>query len=289
MLIPEWINVRYNEDNVKPVIDYIEKHDITTVCEDALCPNRWTCYAHRELTFMILGNTCTRQCRFCGVGKGVPQQVDPYEAEKVLNTIKHFGSDYAVITSVTRDDLIDNGAGQFVNVIRRLKSNGVHVEVLIPDFNGNAELIAMIVNAEPDVIAHNIETVGRLYPVIRPLSDYNISLSVLETIKRLNKHAITKSGFMMGLGETISEVKKLMYELKETGCDILTVGQYLKPLPESYDVKEYIHPDIFKMIEEYGYNLGFKVIKAAPFVRSSFMARDMWVKTGLTQKNAFAK
>lgn len=278
MLIPDWINTRYKEDEVKPVMEYIETHGITTVCESALCPNRWTCYAHKELTFMILGNTCTRQCRFCGVGKGLPQEVNPREPELVLETIRHLGSDYAVITSVTRDDLFDNGASQFVKVIGLLKSNNIHVEVLIPDFNGNPQFIALIVNADPDVIAHNIETVNRLYPLIRPLSDYYISLSVLETIKRLNKNATTKSGFMMGLGETISEVKELMYELKETGCDILTIGQYLKPLPESYEVKEYVHPDVFKMLEAYGYKLGFKMVKSAPFVRSSFMAKDMWIK-----------
>ncbi|MGC9026678.1 MAG: lipoyl synthase [bacterium] len=278
MLLPDWINVRYNEDTIKPVQDYIECNNIATVCESALCPNRWSCYGKKELTFMILGTQCTRQCGFCGVEKGKPEQVDEHEDQKILNTLKYFGSDYAVITSVTRDDLKDKGAHQFVKVINTLKENGIHVEVLIPDFDGDPELIKMIVDAQPDVIAHNVETISRLYPIIRPFSDYYISLSVLETIKRIDRNAITKTGFMMGLGENLSEIMELMREIRETDCDLLTVGQYLKPLPESYDVKAYIHPETFKMIEQYAYTLGFKMVNAAPFVRSSFMAKQMWLK-----------
>ncbi len=277
MTMPDWINVRYNENSIKPMEDYIEQHHVITVCESALCPNRWSCYSRKEITFMILGRQCTRQCRFCGVRKGLPEQVDEYEHEKILNVLKWIGADYTVVTSVTRDDLHDNGAHQFVKVIRTLRYNNIHVEVLIPDFNGNEELIGLIVEACPDIIAHNIETIRRLYPSIRPLSDYYTSLSVLEMIKHIDKHTITKSGFMLGLGEHINEIKELMYDIKKTGCDVLTIGQYLKPLPENEDVKTYVHPEVFNMLEGYGYTLGFKVVKASPFVRSSFMARDMWL------------
>lgn len=284
MLLPDWINVRYNEDNIKPIQDYIEKHNISTVCESAICPNRWDCYSKKELTFMILGTQCTRQCKFCGVEKGLPGIVDAHEDQRILKTVNYFGSDYAVITSVTRDDLDDKGSQQFVKVIKTLKEHLIHVEVLIPDFNGDPELIETIVHAGPDVIAHNIETINRLYPVIRPFSDYYISLSVLEMVKRTYKEAITKTGFMVGLGESMAEIKELMQEIRQTECDILTIGQYLKPLPSSYEVKAYIHPDAFREIEEYGYRLGFKVINASPFARSSFMAKQLWLKA-LTLKN----
>ncbi len=280
MLMPDWITVRYNEKNIKPVTDYIEQHGVDTVCESALCPNRWECYGRGEITFLILGMQCTRQCGFCGVEKGTPGQVDEREHERILDAVKWFGADYAVVTSVTRDDLADNGAHQFVKVIRTLRNNGIHAEVLIPDFNGHEEFIRLIVEAGPDIIAHNMETIKQFYQGIRPLSDYNTSLAVLETVKRINKDAITKSGFMLGFGEDMDAVKELMYDIKQTGCDILTIGQYLKPLPENVEVATYVHPGVFTMLEAYGYALGFQVVKASPLVRSSFMAREMWRAAG---------
>ncbi len=276
--MPGWITVRCNENKIKPVADYLEHNSINTVCESAVCPNRWTCYADKELTFMILGERCTRQCGFCGVSKGIPEKVDTHEYESILDTIRWLGADYTVITSVTRDDLPDRGAYQFAKVIGTLKGIGTHVEVLIPDFDGDESLIKTVINAGPDIIGHNMETVYGLYPSIRPLSDYGTSLSVLETIKKLQKGMITKSGIMLGFGERMREVKELMQDIRSTDCEMLTIGQYLKPAPENTDVKAYLHPEVFKMLEEYGYKLGFKAVYSSPFTRSSFHARDMWMK-----------
>ncbi len=278
MIKPEWIKVRYSENRIKPVADYLEQNRIHTVCESAVCPNRWACYADKELTFMILGERCTRQCGFCAVTKGVPENVDEHECKTILNTVEWLGADYAVITSVTRDDLPDCGAHQFAKVIHALKNSNIHTEVLIPDFDGDEKLIRAVIDAGPDVIAHNMETVQRLYRHLRPGSDYSTSLGVLECIKRTQKNMITKSGFMMGLGEDISEVKELMRDIMAAGCDILTVGQYLRPSEDNEEVKAYIHPGVFKMLEAFGHGLGFKVVQSAPLVRSSFQAREMWMR-----------
>ena len=278
MMKPAWINVRYNENRIRPVADYLDQKGIPTVCESALCPNRWTCYANREMTFMILGEICTRQCGFCGVPKGVPGNTGNHESAAILNTVRWLGADYVVITSVTRDDLPDGGAGQFAETVRILKAAGIQVEVLIPDFNGDEGSIQAVLEAQPAVAGHNMETVQGLYQAVRPLSDYATSLSVLGIIKKSGKNIITKSGFMLGLGETIPQVKELMRDIRDTGCDALTIGQYLKPLPENDDVKTYVHPGVFRMLEEYGYGLGFNVVRASPLVRSSFMAKDMWME-----------
>ncbi|MCL4478399.1 MAG: lipoyl synthase [Deltaproteobacteria bacterium] len=271
---PEWITVNYNENSIATVSDYLVEHGINTVCEGALCPNRWTCYAHKEVTFMILGSNCTRRCMFCNVSKGIPDSVDEYEAERILSTVKWLGSDYAVITSVTRDDLSDGGAEQFVIAIELLNANDIDVEVLIPDFNGEDDPLKAIVDAGPKVIAYNMETVLDLYPVVRPLSNYATGLYVLDEIKRLNKKIVTKSGFMLGLGENLVQIKELIRNIKDTGCDILTIGQYLKPTESHMDVKTYVHPKMFKMLEEYAYKLGFGSVQAAPFARSSLNARN---------------
>lgn len=278
MIKPAWINVRYNEDRIRPVAGYLEQQAIATVCESALCPNRWTCYANRELTFMILGEICTRQCGFCGVSKGVPAPAVYRETAAILNAVRWLGADYVVITSVTRDDLQDGGAGQFAEVVRTLGAAGIRVEVLIPDFNGDEGSIRTVLEAQPVVAGHNMETVQELYPAVRPLSDYATSLSVLGIIKKTGKNTVTKSGFMLGLGETMTQVKELMRAVRDTGCDALTLGQYLKPLPENAEVKTYVHPEVFKMLEDYGYGLGFSVVRAAPFVRSSFRAKEMWLE-----------
>jgi lipoic acid synthetase len=278
MLMPDWITVRYNEKSIKPVADYIEQHGVDTVCESALCPNRWECYANKELTFMILGERCTRRCGFCAVSKGVPEPVDEHEGEAILDTVTWLGADYAVVTSVTRDDLPDKGASLFAKVIGMLRDNNIHTEVLIPDFDEDERLIKKVVDAGPDVIAHNIETVQSLYPHIRPLSDYATSLGVLARIKNLNKKMITKSGFMLGLGEDIPDAKDLMKDIRETGCDSLTIGQYLRPSDDNEEVRTYLHPEVFNMLETFGYDIGFKAVRSAPFVRSSYRAREMWME-----------
>ncbi len=275
-MVPDWIRVSYNEGRVGPVADYIGRNRVNTVCEGALCPNRWTCYADRELTFMILGERCTRRCGFCGVQKGTPGSVDEDECRTVLEAAAWLGADYVVLTSVTRDDLPDGGAGQFATVIRSLRERGIQVEALVPDFNGDETLIAAVLDAYPDVVAHNMETTAALYPAIRPMSDYAVSLSVLSTIKRLRRDLPTKSGFMLGIGEDMTEVRGLMQDIRSTGCDILTIGQYLKPSPENVEVRAYVHPEVFAMLEEYGYALGFIAVQSGPLVRSSFRARKMW-------------
>ncbi len=278
MMQPDWIAVRYNEDRVQPVADYLERTGIATVCESALCPNRWTCYPDREITFMILGETCTRQCGFCGVNKGTPGHIDGHEHEEILAAVRWLGARYVVITSVSRDDLEDGGAAQFAKVVRALGKTGTRVEVLTPDFNGDAAAIGTVLSSGPVVAGHNMETVPRLYPSIRPLSDYATSLSVLATIKKDGRNVFAKSGFMLGLGETLPEVRSLMQDIRSTGCDMLTIGQYLRPLPGQEQVKAYVHPQVFAALQEYGYELGFKAVQASPLVRSSFRAQEMWLQ-----------
>lgn len=278
MIKPGWISVRYNEKRIQPVADYLERSGVPTVCESALCPNRWTCYADRELTFMILGETCTRRCGFCAVAKGVPGHVDDHEARTILDAVTWLHAGYTVITSVTRDDLPDRGASSFANVIRTLRDKGIRVEVLIPDLDGDEQLIRTVVDAGPDVIAHNMETVRGLYRHVRPLSDYTTSLGVLAHIKRINNNMITKSGFMLGLGEDLNEVRELMRDIRETGCDMLTIGQYLRPSEENEEVRAYIHPEVFNTLGAFGYGLGFRAVRSSPFVRNSFRAREMWTE-----------
>lgn len=280
MIQPAWITVRYSEDRVQPVADYLSRTGVSTVCESALCPNRWTCYPDREITFMILGEICTRQCGFCGVSKGTPGEVNEHEIEAILAAVRWLKADYAVITSVTRDDLQDGGAGQFARVVRALRDAGTRAELLIPDFNGNTASLEVVLASGPVVIGHNMETVRRLYAPVRPVSDYTTSLAVLETLGQTGGKILTKSGFMLGLGETLPEVKGLMQDIRSTGCDMLTIGQYLRPLPEHEQVKAYVHPRVFSMLEEYGYALGFKAVRSSPLVRSSFKAKEMWQQAG---------
>lgn len=278
-MMPDWIRVRYSEGRTGPVADYIERNGVVTVCEGAACPNRWTCYANGELTFMILGQRCTRRCGFCGVSGGVPEGIDGHECRTILDAVRWLGTDYAVVTSVTRDDLPDGGAGQFAEVVGSLRGMGCRVEVLVPDFRGNEASIGTVLGAGPDVVGHNMETTADLYTAIRPMSDYAVGLSVLETIKRLDSDMPTKSGFMLGLGESMTGVKGLMQDIRSTGCDMLTIGQYLRPSSENVEVREYVRPEVFGMLEEYAYSLGFRAVRASPLSRSSLGAREMWLRT----------
>jgi len=249
-----------------------------TVCESALCPNIGKCWGEGVATFMILGDICTRACRFCAVKAGLPQGADVNEPGEVASAVKDLNLQYVVITSVARDDLEDEGAGHFVDTINavREKNLGTKIEVLIPDFSNKYESIQKLVQAKPEVVSHNVETVRRLSPGIRPQADYDRSLEVLKNFKRFGPSIFTKTSFMVGLGETDDEIIELMQDLVETGCDILTIGQYLAPtqLKRHVRVARFVKPEMFAFYKQKGLELGFKHVMSAPLVRSSFIAEQ---------------
>ncbi len=273
--IPAHIKKRITlSENFLYVRDTLKNSNINTVCESAICPNIYECYNKKYASFMILGKICTRNCKFCGVTKGNPDKIDKKEPERIAEIVKKLKMKYVVITSVTRDDLSDGGANQFARVTEEIRkiSPDTKIELLIPDLKGDLNSLKIIFNSRPDVISHNIETVSSLYPVIRPKSNYKISMKVLYEIKK--NGFMTKSGFMLGLGEREDEIFKLMDELLKTGCDILTVGQYLKPDKNSYEVKKYYTEDFFLKIKEYGLKIGFKQVFSGIFYRSSYLAEN---------------
>jgi len=247
-----------------------------TVCESALCPNMGKCWGEGVATFMILGDICTRACRFCAVKAGRPQAVDPQEPEEVAQAVFEMKLRYVVITSVARDDLDDEGAGHFRDMITaiRYRNPETKIEVLIPDFSNRSECLKILADARPEVISHNIETVCRLSPDIRPQADYDRSLDVLRNFKQIAPTILTKSSFMVGLGETEEEIGDVMRDLAETGCDILTIGQYLAPtqLKRHVRVHQFVAPEEFKHYQQKGLELGFKHVMSAPLVRSSYIA-----------------
>jgi len=257
--------------------------NINTVCNEAKCPNISHCFKNSKLTFMILGDTCTRSCRFCGVKKKSGTQepfleIDLDEPKRIAAAIKEFGINYAVITSVTRDDLEDGGAGQFAEVIELIQEAvpGIKVEALIPDFRGEPSSLRRVLNAGPTVAAHNMETVSRLYAELRPEADYRLSLNLLSKIKELAPGINTKSSLMLGLGETRQEVIATMEDLRYNDCDILTLGQYLAPSVEHYPVKEFISIEQFQDYKRIGDSLGFKAVLSGPLVRSSYRAEEVY-------------
>ncbi len=253
-----------------------------TVCDHAKCPNRMECYARKTATFMILGSVCTRACRFCGVAKGRPAPPDLDEPRRVAEAVFRLGLEHAVITCVTRDDLPDGGAEHFAKTIRAIKQKTptTLVEVLIPDFRGDREALKRVVDAQPDVIDHNIETVERLTPKVRDRrATYRQSLTVLENVKKLDPTRYTKSSIMVGLGETDEEILQTMRDLRAVGVDILTIGQYLRPSPRHIEVVEYVHPDKFAHWKEIGEAMGFRYVAAGPLVRSSYRAGEFFIKS----------
>ncbi|NTV29278.1 MAG: lipoyl synthase [Candidatus Omnitrophica bacterium] len=249
-----------------------------TVCEGARCPNLGRCWNRGAATFMILGDTCTRACRFCAVNSGAPSALDAAEPMSIAGAVKALGLRYVVITSVTRDDLADEGAGQFARTVRAVKaaSGQTKVEVLVPDLHGRPELIKVILDAKPDVLGHNIETVPRLAPVLRPQADHERSLKMLATARGQNSGALIKSGLMVGLGETDAEVLATICELKAAGCDIVTVGQYLAPTREErhVPVDRYVPPEQFERYRAAGLQAGLEAVVAGPLVRSSYLAEQ---------------
>lgn len=275
----DWLKIRYsNNNNTIKTTEILRELNLNTVCEEALCPNRWECFSKKTATFMILGKICTRNCRFCNVEGGIPESPDQTEALKVAEAVKKLGLKHVVITSVTRDDLEDGGASCFAEVIIQIKKlkaeNPVTVEVLIPDFKGSFNALKTVVEQNPDILNHNLETVKELYHKVRPQADYHRSLELLENAKKINPKIITKSGIMVGLGEKRDEVVNLFKDLRKTGCDFITIGQYLSPSKNHLKVSEFVRPEVFKEYEEICREMGFKFVQAAPLVRSSYHAAD---------------
>lgn len=272
---PQWLTLPVPEEpalnRMKALLDQGRLH---TVCESADCPNIGECFSNNTCTFMILGNHCTRNCRFCAVSHGIPAAVDKNEPQMLAATAKHLGLKHVVITSVTRDDLCDGGAGQFaaaIGAVRELLPK-VSIEVLIPDFRGSMGPLQTVLQAKPNILNHNIETVPRLYSVVRPQAVYSRSLELLHRTSQAGLGILPKSGLMLGLGEKISEVIQVMEDLYNAGCRMLTLGQYLSPSPEHLPVVEYIHPDSFKSLEQEAKKIGFSHVSAGPMVRSSYHA-----------------
>jgi lipoic acid synthetase len=248
--------------------------ELHTVCEEARCPNIGECWGNRTATFLILGDTCTRNCHFCDVKTGRPGPLDPDEAEHVAQAVRAMDLKHVVITSVDRDDLPDGGASVFAAAIRRIREvqPGCTVEVLVPDFRGEVEPLRVVMDTRPEILNHNVETVPRLFRTIQPQCRYEWSLGVLRTAKELWSEAITKSGVMVGLGETVDEVIEVMHDLRSVGVDILTVGQYLQPTRQHAPIVRYYEPEEFVMFKERGYEMGFLWVESAPLVRSSYNA-----------------
>lgn len=254
----------------------LEELNLNTVCQSAACPNIGECFARGTATFMIMGRHCTRNCAFCAVDKGLPGPLEVDEPGRIAAAVESLGIRHAVITSVTRDDLPDGGADHFAACIKAVRSRvpGVIVEVLTPDFGGRVESIDRVTKARPEVFNHNLETVPRLYPVVRPGADYCRSTGLLELVKASDGSVYTKSGLMVGLGETFNEVKEVLYDLRGVGCDIVTIGQYLRPSPGHIEVAEFIRPEVFNEYRQLAEEMGFMHVAAGPFVRSSFKARE---------------
>ncbi|MCL7391470.1 MAG: lipoyl synthase [Thaumarchaeota archaeon] len=280
---PSWIRVRLPAGQEYGMVNAVmRKHKLHTVCEEALCPNISECWRHLNATIMILGDTCTRSCRFCAVKSGKPGGiVDLEEPKRVAEAIQELGLRYVVITSVTRDDLEDGGASIYAETVReiRKRSKNTLIELLIPDFNNNVKALEIVVDSKPDVIGHNIETVKRLTPLVRDArAGYEKSLKTLKTIKELNPEIYTKSSIMLGLGETVEEVVQSMIDLRKVGVDFLTLGQYLRPTKRHLPVKEYIPPERFEELRRIGENLGFLYVASGPLVRSSYLAGEFYLR-----------
>jgi len=277
---PEWLKLSPLDPTILGRMNRLMRDlKLHTVCESARCPNRAECFARGTATFMILGDICTRNCTFCAVKHGMPQPADPEEPQHIVAAVNKLGLRYAVITSVTRDDLPDGGASQFaqtINAIHEYDSN-IPVEVLIPDFKGSTSALQTVMNASPAVLNHNVETMPRLYPEVRPEANYQRSLELLEKARLLNGNLITKSGLMLGLGETRGEVIEVMTDLREAGCDLLTIGQYLQPSLSHHKVVKYIPPEEFQEYQNIGEKIGFTTVISGPLVRSSFHAAETYL------------
>ena len=271
---PEWLRVRYNQEAVAEVAQLLGQLKLNTVCKEANCPNLGECYRKHTATFMILGSRCTRNCRFCNVTPGHPLPPDPDEPENVAAAAKELGLRHVVLTCPTRDDLPDGGAEQFAKTVRAIRAAcpGVTVETLISDMKMDTAALDVVIEARPEVLNHNVETVRALQKAVRPQADYQRSLSVLRYCKEKAPSLLTKTGFMVGLGETEEQIGQLMDDVLAVGCDILTIGQYLQPTPEHYPLARYATPEDFARYKEMALAKGFRYVASAPLARSSYKA-----------------
>lgn len=273
---PDWIRVKIPASpKINHIKNTLRRHKLASVCEEASCPNLGECFSNGTATFMIMGEICTRRCPFCDVAHGKPKPLNANEPRELAEAIQEMGLRYVVITSVDRDDLSDSGADHFAQCITETKrlNPDIKVEVLVPDFRGRMDIaLAILENTPPDVFNHNLETVPRLYRQARPGADYEWSLDLLEAYKQRQPDVTTKSGLMLGLGETIDEVKTVMQDLKQHNVDMVTLGQYLQPSKDHLPVARFVHPDEFDSLRVYGEALGFKHVASGPLVRSSYHA-----------------
>lgn len=278
---PEWLRIRIGDPtNHNHLLKLIQGLKLHTVCQEAKCPNIFECWADRTATFMLGGDICTRHCGFCAVGKGAPAALDPEEPRHVAEAVQHLNLAHTVITSVNRDDLPDGGAAHWADTIREVRALNPEckVEVLIPDFNGDEAALNTVLDAAPDVLNHNTETIARLYRRVRPDANYQQSMTLLERAAarrdRDQSEMLTKSGIMVGLGEEFDEVVELMKDLRSVSCDIMTIGQYLQPHARRLPVERYVTPDEFDRWREVGMSMGFKHVQSSPLTRSSYHARE---------------
>ena len=277
MRLPEWIKVKTS--GLHETKTLLRTRGLSTVCEEARCPNKGHCFSKPTAAFLILGDSCSRNCGFCSVNSGTACAPDPDEPLRVAEAAEELSLKYVVITSVTRDDLPDGGASQFAATIRALRNRlpDVKIEVLTPDFQGSIDALGIVLDANPDVFNHNIETVSRLYSAVRPQADYRRSLNVLKTAKTLAPHIKTKSGLMLGFGETIYEALEALRDLRAAQCNLLTVGQYLRPTKKNLPVVEYIRPEVFESLKQSALDMGFEFAACGPLVRSSMNAEEMYI------------
>jgi len=274
---PDWLKVKIpgGKDFVK-MKKLLRSSKLHTICEEAKCPNIAECFSRGTAVFLILGNICTRNCKYCNVKNGVPSEINPDEPRNVAVSVKQLGLDYVVITSVTRDDLDDGGATIFCKTIREIRNltPDCKIEVLIPDFKGNGRSLKKIIDSKPEVINHNIEVVKDLFPDIRPQGNYMVSLNLLKNIKKLDNCIKSKSGFMIGLGEDKNQIIKTLEDLKKSSVDFLTIGQYLQPSRDHHKVVRYYSPEEFNELKKIGLKMGFEHIESGPLVRSSYNAKQ---------------
>ncbi|MFA5499575.1 MAG: lipoyl synthase [Candidatus Omnitrophota bacterium] len=272
--VPYWLKKRLTvNESFFDTKKVLAEFSVNTVCESARCPNLNECFSSKFATFMILGNACTRSCAFCSVKKEAPVAVDSGEPERIAACVKRLGIKHVIVTSVTRDDLADGGAGQFVRTVKAVEavSGDAVIEVLIPDFGGDREAIAAVALSGADIIGHNIETISRLYPVVRKGADYARTLDILRSIKESGPGLRTKSAILLGLGESEEEAAGCIKDLRGAGCDILMIGQYLRPNPENHPVDRFVRPEEFERLRKFGMSIGFKQVSSGPFVRSSYV------------------
>lgn len=273
---PSWLKkkIRLNNSNISKVKKLLDSSHLHTVCQSAKCPNIYECFSKKTATFMLMGDICTRNCGFCGVESGRPGPPDSKEGENIAKAVKEMELLYVVLTSVTRDDIDDGGASHFYETVRCIKelNPDTKVECLIPDFKGNIESLKKVISGDLDVLNHNVETIKDNYAKVRKNADYGRSLNLLKNTKKIRPGIYTKSGFMLGLGETIDKVKKLLEDLKESSVDIITIGQYLQPSPENIKVSKYYRPEEFDEIRKTAMDMGFTAVEAGPFIRSSYCA-----------------